>query len=71
LGFGDVSGPTRRYVVELGLDQNPVGYRPTAPSVLPSGLEPVFTRRCERGARRFQVLNWTTRRILHNFGWRC
>jgi len=38
--------------------------------VPPSSLEPVFVRRCERGTRQFQVQNWTTRRILHDFGWR-
>jgi len=30
-------------VVELGLDQNPVGWRPMAPSVLPGGLERELT----------------------------
>jgi len=39
LTLGDGSGPARRCVVELGLDQNPVGWRPAAPSVLPGGLE--------------------------------
>jgi len=70
LTLGDVSGPARLCVVELGLDQNLMGWRSTAPSVLLGDREPIFAKRCERGARRFQVLNWTTRRILHNFGWR-
>jgi len=38
--------------------------------VLPGSLEPVFAKRCEWGAKRFQVQNWTARRILHGFGWR-
>jgi len=39
LAFGDGSGPARWCVVEQGLDQNPVGWSPTAPSVVPGGLE--------------------------------
>jgi len=31
--------PARQCVVEPGLDQNPVGWRPTMPSVLSGGLE--------------------------------
>jgi len=43
LAFGDGSGPAKRCIVELGLDQNPVGWRPVAPSVLRSGLEHELT----------------------------
>jgi len=39
LARGDGSGPARQCVVELGLDQNPMGWRSAAPSVLPGGLE--------------------------------
>jgi len=34
LALGDGSGPTRRCVVELSLDQNPVGWRRAVPSSL-------------------------------------
>ena len=37
--LGDGSGPARQCVVELGLDQNPVGWRPIMPNVLLGGLE--------------------------------
>jgi len=70
LALGDESGLVRRCVVKLGMDQNSMGWHPATPSALPSDLEPIFARWFERGARRFQVLNWITRRILHNFGWR-
>jgi len=43
LALGNGSSPIRRCVVELSLDQNPAGYRPAAPSVLPSGLERELT----------------------------
>ncbi|QCE11098.1 hypothetical protein DEO72_LG10g2331 [Vigna unguiculata] len=55
LALGNVSGPARRCIVELGLDQNLVGWRPATPSVLTSDLEQVFTKRCERGVRRIQL----------------
>jgi len=45
LVLGNISGPARRCVVELGLDQNLVGWRPATPSVLPGTLEPNSTRR--------------------------
>jgi len=39
MALGDGSGVARWCVVELGLDQNPMGCRPTVPSVLPGGIE--------------------------------
>ena len=41
--LGDGSGPAKRCVVELGSDQNPVGWRLTVSSVLPDGLEQDLT----------------------------
>jgi len=35
--------PARQFVVELDLDQNLVGWRPTTPSVLSGGLERELT----------------------------
>jgi len=43
LALGDGSGSAKQCVVELGLDQNPVGWRPAAPSIPPGGLERELT----------------------------
>ena len=43
LVLGDESGLARRCVIELGLDQNPLGWRPAAPSSLPGSLERELT----------------------------
>jgi len=43
LALGDGSGPARRCVVELGLNQNLVGWCLATPSVLPGGSERELT----------------------------